>query len=264
MAEAYFNSLNLNGFSAESAGLYVTYSDYANPDAVDTMKVHGVNLSAHTSRQLTKDMCDDADLIVCMTRSHSDALIKSGIEEKKIFKLKQDIADPYGRGLKAYEECFLQLKSLIKDLISYLNIFQITDFEPTDARDIEELENECFSEPWSKKSVLSSYQNGTYFILCKTDGKTVAYGGVSIVSNEAYITNIAVTKGFRNLGIGRLLTERLIKEAQKSCSFISLEVRESNIPAISLYSDLGFDIVGNRKYFYRNPTENALIMTKIF
>jgi ribosomal-protein-alanine N-acetyltransferase len=44
--------------------------------------------------------------------------------------------------------------------------------------------------------------------------------------------------------------------------FISLEVRESNVPAISLYQSLGFTIEGTRKNFYSNPRENAFVMIK--
>ena len=49
-----------------------------------------------------------------------------------------------------------------------------------------------------------------------------------------------------------------------SLSFISLEVRESNLAAISLYEKLGFKVEGKRKNFYRDPQEDGLIMTKRF
>jgi ribosomal-protein-alanine N-acetyltransferase len=51
---------------------------------------------------------------------------------------------------------------------------------------------------------------------------------------------------------------------QNGLSFISLEVRESNSPAISLYEKFGFLVEGKRKNFYSVPTEDALIMTKRF
>ena len=46
--------------------------------------------------------------------------------------------------------------------------------------------------------------------------------------------------------------------------FISLEVRKSNEPAIALYKSFGFEQNGLRKNYYKNPTEDALIMTKFF
>ena len=50
----------------------------------------------------------------------------------------------------------------------------------------------------------------------------------------------------------------------RGTDFISLEVRESNTAAISLYESLGFEEMGRRKNFYRRPPEDALIMTKVF
>ena len=44
--------------------------------------------------------------------------------------------------------------------------------------------------------------------------------------------------------------------------FLNLEVRESNCKAISLYDKLNFEKVGLRKNYYKNPTENAVLMTK--
>ena len=50
----------------------------------------------------------------------------------------------------------------------------------------------------------------------------------------------------------------------KELAFISLEVRESNIAAQKLYAKHGYQIAGERKNFYANPRENAIIMTKRF
>ena len=49
---------------------------------------------------------------------------------------------------------------------------------------------------------------------------------------------------------------------KKGVSDITLEVRETNVPAISLYEKLGFEEAGIRKNFYEKPVENALIMWK--
>lgn len=263
MAEGYFNSLKLEGYTAESAGLSVPFPDCANPDAVDTVKDFGIDLYHHRSRQITKELCDSADRIVCMTSSHGEALVLAGIDKEKIIVPKNDVLDPFCGGRAVYERCFGEIRAFIKNILPDLGVYSLTDFKDQDAADIVALEKECFCEPWSEKSVLSSAENGTHFVLCKCGGKTIGYGGVSIVAGEAYITNIAVRNKFRRLGIGRALTERLIEIAD-GCDFISLEVRESNIPAVSLYSECGFEVVGKRKNFYRSPSEDAIIMTKTF
>ena len=89
--------------------------------------------------------------------------------------------------------------------------------------------------------------------------------GISIVLDEGYITNIAVTKTERKKGVGTALIERVFAHAKdNSLYFVSLEVRESNQNAISLYETLGFKPEGKRKNFYDNPKEDALILTKRF
>jgi ribosomal-protein-alanine N-acetyltransferase len=141
----------------------------------------------------------------------------------------------------------------------------IREFILGDQKGIAELERECFSSPWSENAVLESYAADTsFFVFCDAD-KIIGYAGLQIVLDEGYVTNIAVTKEARGRGIGKALIETLVNfSKEKSLAFISLEVRESNIPAISLYKKFGFEDKGKRKAFYQSPTEDAIIMTKEF
>ena len=67
------------------------------------------------------------------------------------------------------------------------------------------------------------------------------------------------------MGVGTALLNKVFSlKDELSLSFISLEVRESNLSAIHLYEKMGFETEGLRKNFYTNPSENALIMTKRF
>ena len=141
----------------------------------------------------------------------------------------------------------------------------IREFTLGDEKEISALEIECFSSPWSENAVLESYNLNTKFFVFEEKGKILGYAGLQIVLSEGYVTNIAVTKSARGKGIGKALVDALIgySEAQ-NLSFISLEVRESNIPAISLYKKCGFKDMGKRKNFYQNPREDANILTKEF
>ena len=133
-------------------------------------------------------------------------------------------------------------------------------------QDIARIEAECFSEPWSDSAFRSELTNpsAVYFVATE-DGKAVGYGGMHIVLDEAYITNIAVDKNFRRRGIGRTLLEELINFCHsKSLSLITLEVRAGNMAAIELYTSLGFKKVGTRRNFYSAPTEDGDIMTLYF
>ena len=142
-------------------------------------------------------------------------------------------------------------------------IERATDLE-RDAKYIAEIEQYCFSTPWTEKQV-KSCDNSTVFFLAKADGKTVGYGGMYTVLDEGYITNIGVMPDYRRRGIGAKLVSKLIDySVRNSLSFLSLEVRVSNIAAIKLYDSFGFKEVGKRKNFYSNPKEDALIMTRYF
>ncbi len=127
------------------------------------------------------------------------------------------------------------------------------------------LESECFSSPWSEDSLREELDNNNSFFLVAFSDKVLGYIGVQEICGEAYITNVAVFAEFRNFGIGRNLLRSAVNGAEsRNCEFISLEVRESNISAISLYESEGFQIAGIRKNFYSAPIENGIIYTKFF
>lgn len=133
-----------------------------------------------------------------------------------------------------------------------------------DAEFIAEIERHCFSTPWTAEQVKSS-DDSTVFFLAKVNEKVVGYGGMYTVLDEGYVTNIGVLPDFRRQGIGAKIVNKLIDfSKEKALSFLSLEVRVSNIAAIKLYDSFGFKEVGKRKNFYNKPKEDALIMTRYF
>lgn len=124
------------------------------------------------------------------------------------------------------------------------------------------IENICFANPWSRADLERQLNLETsHFAVATLDGNVVGYMGLQIFSGEGYVTNVAVLPEYRRQGIAKMLIE---KQMQNEMSFITLEVRESNLPAIKLYESCGFENVGIRPKFYTNPTENAIIMTKYF
>lgn len=129
---------------------------------------------------------------------------------------------------------------------------------------IAELEKECFSAPWTEKGLEEELTNeNAVFFTAKRNGCLVGYMGMHCVLDECYVANVAVRKTERRKGIGRLLLRYAeTKARERGCSFISLEVRVSNLAAIALYENEGYEKMGERKNFYSSPTENALIMTK--
>lgn len=137
----------------------------------------------------------------------------------------------------------------------------ITEMQEKHLPALAELEKQCFHAPWSEK-MLREELGGGIFLVAEQDGEVQGYVGCQTVLDEGYITNVAVSTDFRRRGAARRLIAELIARAkEKGLAFVTLEVRESNAPAIALYTGAGFVPVGKRKNFYSNPTENAVLMT---
>jgi len=129
---------------------------------------------------------------------------------------------------------------------------------------VAELEKLCFSAPWSERSIASELQNEySLWLVEEREGVAVAYVGSQSCPPEADVMNVAVAPAFRRQGIGEGLMVALMDALRdKGMESVTLEVRASNSPAISLYDRLGFTEVGRRPNYYTDPREDALIMRK--
>ena len=140
----------------------------------------------------------------------------------------------------------------------------IRKMQPSDLGQICKIENRNFSMPWSEKSFLESMEReDTVFLTALEGDEVIGYLGCYCIAGEGEITNVAVKETHRRKGIGGKLLEALYAEG--SCldtTEFFLEVRESNLAAIQLYSQQGFVKEGIRKNFYEKPVENAVIMWK--
>ena len=96
------------------------------------------------------------------------------------------------------------------------------------------------------------------------DGTVLGYGEVRAVLDEGTLEKIAVAPAFRRQGVAEAILGAYIRFGQAHLAFLTLEVRESNAPAIALYEKLGFQTVGRRKNYYREEHEDALLMTVEF
>ena len=125
------------------------------------------------------------------------------------------------------------------------------------------LERLCFGEPWSAKALELLLGDGAFAVVCTEGQDVLAYGGMLSVLDEGQVTNIAVHPDHRRCGLGRRVLETMLEEAERrGLTEISLEVRASNHAAISLYEQAGFSVVGRRRSFYKQPTEDALVMLR--
>ena len=129
--------------------------------------------------------------------------------------------------------------------------------------EVAQIEQLCFSDPWSVESLELMLGEQATGLVAIEDRKLLGYVGMICVLDEGQIVNVATHPDSRRRGVGRALMsaiEQLAKD--KGIVFLSLEVRESNSSARSLYSSLGWVECGIRKNFYSKPTENACVMTK--
>ena len=110
-----------------------------------------------------------------------------------------------------------------------------------------EIEKACFHAPWSADMLREELGKGI-FLVAEQDGAVAGYVGCQTVLDEGYITNVAVSPDCRRQGIGRALIAELTERAKRAgLAFVTLEARESNAPAITLYEGAGFRRVGVRK-----------------
>jgi ribosomal-protein-alanine N-acetyltransferase len=144
--------------------------------------------------------------------------------------------------------------------------FRIRDAAPADAARLAELERECFPDPWSEAGLLEvlALPTGTG-VVAEIAGVVQGYVLARSVADTAEIRNVAVAPGHRRLGIARALLRQALEMLQANGGAeVFLEVRQSNLAALSLYRALGFRVAGMRRAYYRRPVEDALVLRLAF
>lgn len=129
---------------------------------------------------------------------------------------------------------------------------------------IASIESAVFATPYSEDALSSMMSTSYHRVIVLVDQNDVVVGyllGTSIPP-EGELMRVAVTPNRRRMGGGakliRAFLEKLSEEGNTVCF---LDVRESNLPAQSLYASFGFQAVGRRAAYYRLPTEDAIEMS---
>lgn len=112
--------------NSSSAGIFALPGQKASLEMINTASRYGIDLTKHTSRQVNREMLEQADLILTMTTQHKQALLRAFADveglHRKIFTLSEyvkaggEIADPYGQGQAMYDLSGEQIYTLIKAL----------------------------------------------------------------------------------------------------------------------------------------------------
>lgn len=154
------------------------------------------------------------------------------------------------------------LRTTTAYLASSVTNMKIELLSKKDAPCVAKIEQECFSTPFKESDVLEYLDNPIWhFFVAKNEEKVLGYISFTKILDEIQIVNVATSQEYRKIGVGKALISALLDFAKKNeATKLFLEVRESNIAAISLYRGFGFYEVGISKNHYKEPTENAILM----
>lgn len=128
-----------------------------------------------------------------------------------------------------------------------------------------ELEKELFTSAWKEEDFLFELTQNPFatYMIVEDENTITGYIGYWIKPPYVEITNVAVGKSFQRKGYAKQLVQYCLEDGTTNeASFFTLEVRFSNIPAISLYKSFGFEEMAVRKNYYTDPIEDAYLMMK--
>ena len=144
--------------------------------------------------------------------------------------------------------------------------YKIVPMDRSHIPEIAGLEKLCFAEPWSEKLLEDALYDPRASCLVAEDGpgRVLGSAGRHAGLDEGSVDNVAVRPDARGQGVASALLEVFCRFGQAHLSFLTLEVRAGNGPAIQLYLKHGFEQVGRRKNYYQRPREDAILMTREF
>jgi ribosomal-protein-alanine N-acetyltransferase len=137
----------------------------------------------------------------------------------------------------------------------------ITEADGEDADCISEISKENSRNPWNKTAILQELNNGVSSVfIAKRNAETIGFV-IMRITDCSEIVEIAVSSNHRKSGAGRALISKCIEvsECNSICDIV-LQVRKSNTGAINFYLKCGFEILGERRNIFDNPTEDGYIM----
>ncbi len=142
--------------------------------------------------------------------------------------------------------------------------WNFSEMQPQDLRQVLEIERSSFDNPWTSALFLQELRIPfSRILVARPAGRDEAIAGYLcrwFVADEIHVLNVAVHPRYRRLGLGAVLLQEAMREAQSGrAEAVTLEVRRSNEAAQRLYASFGFEEVGVRRNYYGRG-EDALIM----
>jgi [ribosomal protein S18]-alanine N-acetyltransferase len=131
---------------------------------------------------------------------------------------------------------------------------------------VSDIERRGYEFPWSHGVFRDCLLAGYTCIVLERDGLVAGYAILSVAAGEAHVLNLCVDPDYRNLGYGdRLLDELLLRARQAGVKEVFLEVRPSNVNALSLYRKKGFRQIASRRAYYqaKHGREDAAVLSLV-
>ncbi|MDO5154579.1 MAG: ribosomal protein S18-alanine N-acetyltransferase [Eubacteriales bacterium] len=144
------------------------------------------------------------------------------------------------------------------------DLIELVPLKEEFCQDVYDIARESLPEHWSLQGIkdVLKYENNIFFVAKHiSTSQVIGFAGIMVIADEAELLNIAVRQSYRRVGVAQQLMTTVMERA-KACGAIRmlLEVRMSNLGAMSLYRKNGFTDLSIRKNYYSNPREDALIM----
>ncbi len=140
----------------------------------------------------------------------------------------------------------------------------VRDMSPVDLPQVKALADRSFTTPWSINSFVYEIESKDAVLnVAVNDSLIIGYICIRSFLDATHVMDIAVVDEHRQQGVGSMLFLEALREITKAkpeTEHITLEVRESNIAAITLYKKFGFRQTGRRKNYYSSPDEDGIIM----
>ncbi len=266
----------LEGFEFFSGGFWAMEGQSVNPALLTSAGEIGIDLEDYKAHYVTAQDIESATLIIpqddMVSRGVSSFL---GNDKEKLYRPMR-VYDPTENSVypfrRSREECmafceklFKKLASMEKEKNKIISAIEYRSVKKEEAAMVFSLEELCFSHPWTVANIESEIEKETsIFLGAFYENQMVGYASCYLVEHTGFMNNVGVHPSYRQLGIGQSLMQHLEEAAIEQTTYVlTLEVRSKNAAAIGMYQKLGYKQQGVRRFFYRDPIDDGIIMTKV-
>lgn len=156
------------------------------------------------------------------------------------------------------------MSAILKDAtVDFEKQFKFRPMHMTDLDEVMRIEPQIYSHPWTRGNFVDSLHSGYSAWVLQNKDEIVGYSLLMMIMDEAHLLNLSVARAYQKQGLGRYLLEYMMQIARNHHALnMFLEVRTSNISAIALYENVGFNEMAIRRNYYpaKSGREDAILM----